>query len=72
MRDEHHTEHLLGDLFRFFRRLGKLNAAAFPAPTGMDLRLYDNDVRAKFACGRFGLVRCACDYAARHRNSIIL
>ena len=53
------------DLLRFFRRFGKLYAAAFAAAAGMDLGFDDNDIRAEFARRRFRFFRRTGNDAAR-------
>ena len=42
VRDQHHAQHLAGDLRGLLRGPCQLDAAAFPAPAGMDLRLDDD------------------------------
>ena len=57
MRHQRHAEHLLGELFGLVGRLGELDAAAFAAPAGMDLRLDDGDVAAETPRDLAGFLR---------------
>src|SRR5437763_1647068 len=70
MRDERHAEHIGRDLLRFFRRLGELDAAAFAAAAGVDLRLYHDDLGAQRAGGGLGFLRRSRDDTAWHRDTI--
>ena len=47
MRDELHADHLRAIFSASLRRLGELDAAAFAAAAGMNLRLDDDDAGAE-------------------------
>src|SRR5688572_15274237 len=71
MGDQHHAQDLRCDLLRFLRRFRKLYSTAFAASTGVDLRFYDDDVRAQLAGRCLGLIRGASNDSARYRNAVI-
>ena len=56
VRDQRHAENLFGDLRRFVGVLRDLDAAAFAAPTRMNLRFH-NDAPAEFLRSRSRLRR---------------
>ena len=69
MRDERHPEHLLGELLGLIGRFRELDAAALPAPAGMNLRLDDGDAAAKTPGNLAGFLRRERDFAARNGHT---
>jgi len=69
VRDEGHPDHLLGQVGCFVRVLRELDAAAFAAAAGVDLRL-DDHASAELFRGRARVLRRVDDDAARRRDSV--
>ncbi len=69
VRDQPHAQHLFRDLDGFRRVLRYLDAAAFPAPAGMNLR-FDDHAAADLFRRRFRLIHRKRDFAPRHRDSV--
>ena len=70
MRDQPHAQHLFRDLDGFRRVLGHLDAAAFAAPAGMNLR-FDDHAAADFFRRRFRLIHRERNFAPRHRDFVL-
>ena len=70
VRDQRHAENLLRDLNRFGRILGDLDAAAFAASAGVDLRLHDDAAADFLRCG-FRLFDGVCHFASWHRDAVL-
>ena len=70
MGDERHAEDLLRQLGRFVGRLGELDAAAFAAAAGVDLRLHD-DAAAELVRDEARFVRRVDDFTARRRDAVV-
>jgi len=67
--DERHAKHLLGKLLGLVGGLGDLDAAAFPAPTCMDLRLHDSNAAAKTPGDLTGFLGSEGHFAARNGHT---
>ena len=63
MRDQRHAENFLGDRARFGGIFGDLDASAFAASAGVDLR-FDDHAAAELLRGRFGFVHGVRHFAA--------
>lgn len=70
MRNELHAKHILGYGGGFFSRFGHLNASAFAAATGVNLRFHDDTPAQLFGC-RVDFRHCERDLSPRHRNLIL-
>ena len=70
VRHQPHAQHLFRDLDGFGCVLGNLDAAAFSAPAGMNLR-FDDDAAADFLRRRFRLIHRKRHFAPRHRDSVL-
>ena len=70
MRDERHADHVARETLGLVGRLGQLDAAAFPASAGVDLRLHDDEVSAETTRDFAGLGGVEGDFAARHRDAV--
>ena len=69
MRDQPHAQHLFRDLDGFRRVFRHLDAAAFPAPAGVNLRFH-NHAAADLFRRRLRLIHRKRDFAPRHRDSV--
>src|SRR5262249_17899067 len=70
VRDERHAEHAVGELLGVLGRPRELDAAAFAAAAGVNLRLDDNDFRAEAAGDRRRLRRAGERLTTRHRHAV--
>ena len=69
VRDQRHADHLLRELLGFVRRLRELDAAAFAAAAGVDLRLDDARCRRRGGARCRRLRRRERHLAARHGHA---
>src|SRR4029453_18370618 len=69
MGDERHAEHVFGDLFGFVYVLGDLDATAFAAPAGVNLRLHD-DESAQTTSYHPAIWRRDRNFTPRHRPAV--
>ena len=71
VRDQRHADHLARNRLGFVGRFRELDAAAFAAAAGMNLRLDDDDRAAETARDRAGFGRVERDFAARHGHAVL-
>ena len=70
MGDQLHPEQLAGDSLGLVGPLHDLDAAAFAAPAGVNLRLDDGHGAAETPGNRAGTSGAVCHFAARHRHAV--